>query len=127
MLAFLYGDVGGADQREFALVGDHEDDAVVAVLQDEGMVALIQSRHHDVTALDQSHPLGRLDLQVVLDEARHPGAGGVHQAACLQLDRNATGAGQFDVPEFAVLAAAGGDAAVTGVDLRAHLARRLEV
>ena len=50
-------DVGGADQREVALVGDGEDDALVGVLEDVGVVVLEQPRHDDVAALDQAQRL----------------------------------------------------------------------
>jgi len=60
--------VRGADQGEFALVGNDEDDAVVAVLQDEGMVAVMQARHDDVATLDQAHALGRLHMRLLVEE-----------------------------------------------------------
>ena len=127
MLALPDGYVGGADQRELTLVGDDEDDALVAVLQDEGVIALVEARHDDVAALDQTHAFGGLDLCFLIEEALHPGACGIDQAARLEVDGKAAGSGEFDVPQPAVLAAAGGDAAMAGIDLRAHLPRRLQV
>ena len=52
-------DVGGADQREVALVGNREDDALVGVLEDVGVVVVEQPRHDDVAALDQAQRLRR--------------------------------------------------------------------
>ena len=73
--------IGGADHGETVQIGDGEDDAAVFVLQDVGVLAFVQLRHDDVAALDQADTVGRLLFQVVLDEARYPGAGGVHQGA----------------------------------------------
>jgi hypothetical protein len=89
LLARLDRNVGGADAGEVPLVGDDEDDPVVAVLQDEGVVALMQPRHDDVAALDQAHALGGLDVGLLVEEALHPGAGGVDQAARFQLHAGA--------------------------------------
>ena len=46
-------DIGGADQRELALVGDGKHDAAVGVLEDIGIVVVEQLRHDDVAAPDQ--------------------------------------------------------------------------
>ena len=72
------------------------------VLQDEGVVALVQARHDDVAALDQPHPLAGLDVGLLVEEAFHPWAGGIDQAARLELHRGAVGRGQLDVPQLAV-------------------------
>ena len=126
-LARLDRDVGRADAGEVALVGDDEDDALVAVLQDEGVIALVQARHDDVAALDQAHALGGLDVGLLVEEALHPGPGGVDKAACLHLYAGAVGTCKLDVPQPAIVAAPRRDAAMAGEDAGAHLARRLDI
>jgi hypothetical protein len=123
----LDGNVGGADHREGALVGDDEDDAVVLVLQDEGVVAVMQARHDDVAALDQAHPLVGAHRGLLVEEALHPGAGGVDQPARAHGHDGAVGPLEIDGPQPAVVAALGRQAAVAGEDAGAHLARRLQV
>ncbi|MNE44950.1 hypothetical protein D3C80_1392140 [compost metagenome] len=100
--------VGGADQGEAFQVGDGEDDAAILVLQDVGLLAVVQARHDDVAALDQANAVGRLLLEVMLDEACHPGASGVDQGAGADRQQAAVGALQVDVPE--PLATPGADA-----------------
>ncbi len=65
---------------------------VPIVLQDEGVVALVQARHDDVAAFDQAHPLVGLDVGLLVEEALHPGAGRVDQAARFQRHAGAVGA-----------------------------------
>ena len=48
-------DIGRADQREFVLVRDREDDAPVGVLEDIGEAMREEPRHDDVAALDQPY------------------------------------------------------------------------
>ena len=50
--------VRGADQREFLLIRDDEDDALVGILQNVRVRTRVDARHHDVTALDVPHRLG---------------------------------------------------------------------
>lgn len=112
--------IGGADHGEAVQIGDGEDDAAVFVLQDVGVLAFVQLRHDDVAALDQADTVGRLLFQVVLDEARYPGAGCVHQGAGADRIQAAVAALQVQVPES--LAATGADAAGAGMDVGAVLA-----
>ena len=72
--------VGGADDREFVIPWDHEDDTVVFVLQNIGLRLIVCSRHHDVAALDQANTIRRFQLQAVVEEMFHPRASSVHQA-----------------------------------------------
>jgi hypothetical protein len=78
-------DVGGADQREVALVGDREDDALVGVLEDVGMVVVEELRHDDVAALDEPQRLRPRCMGVLGEELRGPGAGGVDEGPGLHL------------------------------------------
>ena len=91
------------------------------------MVALMQARHHDMASLDETDPLGRARVRLLVEEAFHPGAGGIDEAAGLEMDRGSIRTGKLDVPEPAVFAAPGRDAAVAGVDACPHLARRFHV
>ena len=126
-LTRIDGDVGRADQREGTLVGDDEDNAVVAVLQDEGVIAFVQARHDDVAALDEANTLVRLHFGLFVEEMLHPRARRVHQATRLQVDRDAAGPFERDVPELAIRCASGRHAAMAGEDPGAHFARRFQV
>ncbi len=112
--------VGGADHGVAAHVGDGEDDAAVLVLHDVGLLALVQSRHDDMAALDQANAVRRALLQVIVDELRHPGAGGVDQRLGAQGETGAVFALQLDVPDAA--GTPGAQALGAGVDVRAFLA-----
>ncbi len=56
----LIVDVRRADESEFALVGNREHDAAVAVLEDVGKAVREQLRNHDVAAFDEPHPVAGL-------------------------------------------------------------------
>ena len=74
-------DVGGADEREIALVRNREDDALVGVLEDVRVVVVEQLAHDDVAALDQPQRACRVGPDVLAQELRRPGPGGVDQRA----------------------------------------------
>lgn len=113
--------VGGADQAEALQPGNDEDNALVLVLQDIGLLLVMQARHHDMAALDQADAIGRLLLEVVLQELRDPGSGGIDQGAGAGGEQAAVGAFQVQVPQ--TLAAPCADAAGAGVDVRVTFAR----
>ncbi len=69
--------IGGADLREFALIGYGEDDAPVGLLQDIGMIAVEQARHDDMAPLDQPHTGARVHTKPA-EQFGDPGAGGIH-------------------------------------------------
>ena len=66
--------VGGADQGKFALVGNGKDDTAVCTLKEIAFVMIKQTARDDMTALDQTHPFGRLDVQRIIDNIRNPRA-----------------------------------------------------
>ena len=74
-------DVGRADKRELALIGDGEDDALVLVLQDERVIAFEQFRHHDVAALDEPHVLVGVEAEFRVENIRHEGAARIDDRA----------------------------------------------
>ncbi len=90
--------VGGADERELALIGDREDDALVLVLEDEGLIAVEEFRHHDVAALDEPHVLVGVEAEFGVENIRHEGAARIDDdagadliaSACLASSRVAT-------------------------------------
>ena len=73
----LVADVGGADQREIALVGVDEDHPLVVVLHQVGLPPLPELRHDDVAALDQPDVAAGVGARDPADEVVHPRAGGV--------------------------------------------------
>ncbi len=110
VVSFLLGDrylgrvaavfaVGGADQGEAVQVWNAEDDALVLVLQDVGVFAFVEARHDDVAALDQADAVRGIELEVILDEAGDPRAGGVDQGACANALQAAIGMLQFNLPQ----------------------------
>ena len=58
--------VGGADQREVALVGNGEADAAVGILENIGAIVIEQPIDDDVAALDEAH----LHRRVQANDAR---------------------------------------------------------
>ncbi|MNZ72680.1 hypothetical protein D3C78_910660 [compost metagenome] len=72
--------VGGADDREFVIPWDHEDDTMVFVLQNIGLWLIVYTRYHDVAAFDQTDAIRGFQLQTIVEEVFHPWTGGVHQA-----------------------------------------------
>ncbi len=91
--------VGGADQGKALQVRYAEDNALVFVLQDIGVFAFIQARHDQVAALDQANTIGRIELEVVLDETGHPRAGSIDQGACPNALLLAVGMQQVYLPQ----------------------------
>src|SRR5262249_4123025 len=73
--------VGGADQREVALIGNGEDDAAIGVLQDVGLRSVEEAAHANVAALDQPQPLARLQAEGRVEEAGDPGPSRIDEAA----------------------------------------------
>jgi hypothetical protein len=65
-------DVGGADQREVALVRNRKHDAAVGMLEDVGAIVVEQFAHDDVAALDQPQRLGCRLADGGLQELRGP-------------------------------------------------------
>ena len=114
--------VSGADQGKAVQVRDAEDDALVFILQNVGMFTFIQARHDNVAALDQADAVRRIELEVVLDEAGHPRAGGVDQRAGMDRLEAAVGVLQFYLPQ--ALYTFGAQAAGAGVDVCAQLTGR---
>lgn len=83
------------------------------------MFALVQARNDDVAALDQANAIRRIELEVVLDEAGDPWAGGVDQGAGAKGLQAAVGVLQFNLPQ--AIDALGAQAAGARVDVRTVL------
>ena len=91
-------DVGGADEREVALVGNRKDDAPVGVLEDVGVVVVEHLGHDDMTALHQPQRLALRHMRVLGQELCGPGAGGIHQRPRVQRMRHAASVAQRRPP-----------------------------
>src|SRR6202008_4740559 len=76
----LDGDVGGADQREVALIGVHENDPLVVVLQQIGLVALPELPRDQMAALDQTDAAAAGRAGETLQSLLDPRTGGVDDA-----------------------------------------------
>ena len=74
-------EIGGADQRELALVRDRKDDAAIDVLENVRERVVEQARHDDMAALDQPHRAARANRRGLIEERTDPRAGRVDDAA----------------------------------------------
>ncbi len=117
----LVGNVGRADQRELAFVGNDKDDAAVGVLQDIGVLALIESPRDEMRALYKPHMLARDDVKGVVQHLRDIGPGGVDERFGLDLLESLRG---LEPRDPSVGLAFGGDEAHARIDERAEIARR---
>ena len=110
-------DVGGADQREVALVGVDEDHPLVGVLQQVGLAALPELAGDQMAALDQPHAPAAVDAQRPAEHLLDPGAGSVDDGTGLNLPALAVAAVlELDLPEPVIAARA--DQRRAGQDLR---------
>ena len=113
--------VGGADQREVALIGNREDDAPVGVLEEIGPVVLEQPADDDVGALDQPDLGAGVAVNDVGEHVGDPRARGIDQRACGYRAARAALALERDLPELPL--ALGDDAAGARIDAGAARAR----
>ena len=114
--------IGGADQREIVLVGNHKDDAAVAVLKHVGAVMRIEFRHHDMGALHQPHLGLGVDAGAGRQHLLDPRSAGIDQRAGLNGAALAAG-GVFDGDLPDSIAGADFDGARTGTDFGAAVGR----
>ena len=73
--------VGGADQREIALIGDGENDPAISILKNIASVMIKQARHDDVAAFHEADAFGRIHANHLVERLGHPGACSVHKNA----------------------------------------------
>ena len=74
-------EVGGADQRVIALVGNGEADAAIGILEDVGAVVFVKAVDDDVTAFDEADLGRRVQPDDAGDDIAYPRAAGVDQRA----------------------------------------------
>ena len=91
-------DVGRADQREVALVRNHEHDALVVVLQDERMRARELALDDDMAALDLLDVGARGLMQLAVENGLDPGTGGIDDALGADGLQGTRGIPQIDLP-----------------------------
>ncbi len=63
------------------------------------MIAFVHARHDDMAALDQADAIGRIELEVILDEAGHPWPGSIDQSAGANGLQAAVSMLQLDLPQ----------------------------
>ncbi len=71
--------VRGSDQREIALIGNGEDDAVIRVLEEIGARVGKLLAHDDMAALNEPDIVHVVAAEDAGKHLVHPGAGGIHQ------------------------------------------------
>src|SRR5690606_34107820 len=114
--------ISGADHRVAPQIRNGEDNAPILVLHDIGLLALVQTRHDDVTALDQADAVRRVLFQAVANELRYPGPGSIDQRPGAQRETTPVFTLQLDMPDFAD--SPGAQALRAGVDMGAFFAGR---
>jgi hypothetical protein len=117
--------VGGADQREIALVGNGEHDAPVAVLEDVGPVVPVEARHHDMASPDEAHARRRVPAGDLREDPCDPGARRIDESARPCVPHGAVIRAGVEMPEVADPSRRGH--AGPGPDVGATLGRVLRV